>query len=43
MDATPPAARFAPPLLGQDTAATLKALLGVKDAELAAWRENHVI
>ena len=38
MSATPPATRAAPPLLGQDTDAVLRELLGASDAELAQWR-----
>jgi len=40
---TPPAPRFAPPLLGQDTEALLRERLGADDEALAAWRAAEVI
>jgi crotonobetainyl-CoA:carnitine CoA-transferase CaiB-like acyl-CoA transferase len=43
MNATPPAPRRAPPLLGQDTDATLRELLGAGDADLSAWRAAGII
>jgi crotonobetainyl-CoA:carnitine CoA-transferase CaiB-like acyl-CoA transferase len=43
MSATPPTTRAAPPLLGQDTDAVLRELLGASDAEIARWRETGVI
>ena len=43
MDATPPTPRRAPPLLGEDTDATLKELLAASDAELGAWRDAGII
>jgi crotonobetainyl-CoA:carnitine CoA-transferase CaiB-like acyl-CoA transferase len=43
MSATPPLTRAAPPLLGQDTDAVLRELLGAGGGEIAAWREAGVI
>lgn len=43
MSATPPDARLAPPLLGQDTDTVLRTLLHASEAELAHWRAAGVI
>jgi crotonobetainyl-CoA:carnitine CoA-transferase CaiB-like acyl-CoA transferase len=43
MNATPPASRRAPPLLGEDTDAVLRELIGASDGELAAWRSAGVL
>ncbi|MGH6949725.1 MAG: CaiB/BaiF CoA transferase family protein [Vitreimonas sp.] len=43
LSATPPATRAAPPLLGQDTDAVLRELLGASDADLQHWRNARVI
>ena len=43
MNATPPAPRRAPPLLGEDTDASLRELIGASDGELAAWRRAGVL
>jgi crotonobetainyl-CoA:carnitine CoA-transferase CaiB-like acyl-CoA transferase len=43
LSATPPATRVAPPLLGQDTDAVLREVLGAGDAEIAQWRAAQVI
>jgi len=40
---TPPRARHAPPLLGEDTGDVLQELLGASDAQLTAWRDGGVI
>ncbi len=43
MQNTPPTPRFAPPLLGQDTASVLAELLQASEAEIARWRDEGVI
>lgn len=43
MNATPPRTRAAPPPLGQDTAQTLRDMLGANDSDLAQWRARGVI
>jgi crotonobetainyl-CoA:carnitine CoA-transferase CaiB-like acyl-CoA transferase len=43
MSATPPVTRAAPPLLGQDTDAVLRELLGASGDEIARWRDAGVI
>jgi crotonobetainyl-CoA:carnitine CoA-transferase CaiB-like acyl-CoA transferase len=43
MNATPPAPRRAPPLLGEDTDATLRELLGASESEVAALRNAGVL
>ncbi|MFT3726667.1 MAG: CaiB/BaiF CoA-transferase family protein [Terricaulis sp.] len=43
MDATPPTARRAPPLLGEDTAQTLKELLRCNDDDLARWSAAGIL
>ncbi len=43
MSATPPATHLAPPLLGQDTDATLSEFLKATPAELRAWRERAIL
>lgn len=43
MSATPPTTRLAPPPLGQDTAQTLRELLGMGEAELSALRDSGAI
>lgn len=43
MSATPPKARAAPPLLGQDTENALTELLGLSESELARLRDDDVI
>jgi crotonobetainyl-CoA:carnitine CoA-transferase CaiB-like acyl-CoA transferase len=43
MDATPPAPRRAPPMLGEDTDATLKELLAASEADLGAWRASGIL
>ncbi len=43
MSGTPPVTRAAPPLLGQDTEAVLRALLGAGDGEIEAWRAGGVL
>lgn len=43
LSATPPVTRAAPPLLGQDTEAVLRELLGADNAELERWRNMRVI
>ncbi|HCK83047.1 MAG TPA: CoA transferase [Hyphomonadaceae bacterium] len=42
MSGTPPATHLPPPLLGQDTEATLSELLGATPAELSGWRERGI-
>jgi crotonobetainyl-CoA:carnitine CoA-transferase CaiB-like acyl-CoA transferase len=42
MSATPPTPRIAPPLLGEDTDATLKTMLGLDGAALRRLRESGV-
>ena len=43
LSSTPPATRAAPPLLGQDTDAVLRELLGASDADVKRWRNARVI
>lgn len=43
MNATPPAPRRAPPLLGEDTDAILRELLGASEGELATLRAGGVL
>lgn len=43
LSATPPVTHAAPPLLGQDTEAVLRELLGADDAELRRWRNTGVL
>jgi crotonobetainyl-CoA:carnitine CoA-transferase CaiB-like acyl-CoA transferase len=43
MSATPPATTLAPPLLGQDTDAVLRDLLGASADQIAAWREAKIV
>lgn len=43
MSETPPQARQAPPLLGQDTETVLRDILGVDTAELRRLRENGIV
>lgn len=43
MSATPPVTRLAPPALGQDTAQTLRELLGLSETELSALRNSGAI
>jgi crotonobetainyl-CoA:carnitine CoA-transferase CaiB-like acyl-CoA transferase len=43
MSATPPVTCAPPPLLGQDTDAVLRELLGASDADLAQWRHAGVL
>jgi len=43
MNATPPQARHAPPLLGEDTEKTLRELLGTNEADLAVLRAARIV
>lgn len=43
LSATPPALHRPPPLLGQDTDAILRDVLGLADAEIATYREKGVV
>jgi crotonobetainyl-CoA:carnitine CoA-transferase CaiB-like acyl-CoA transferase len=43
MSATPPRTQVPPPLLGQDTEAVLKEMLGASDEEISRWRAAGVL
>ena len=43
MSATPPASKRAPPLLGADTDAVLRVLIGASDEDIERWRTDGVI
>ena len=43
LDKTPPQSRRAPPLLGEDTEATLREILGASDDEVMRWRKAAAI